>query len=66
MSQENPDALKCTNAEPGTYGHECGKPAQWQAAKPNGYTSTFCDRCRQDGTEARAYGNWTPYKEPTE
>ena len=20
---------KCHNAEPGTYGHECGKPAAW-------------------------------------
>ena len=55
---------RCTNAEPDTCGHECGKPAQWTAAKPNGYSSTFCDQCRQDGTEARAYTQWAPYKEP--
>ena len=55
---------RCTNAEPDTYGHECGKPAQWTATKPSGYTSTFCDQCRQQGSEARAYAQWTPYKEP--
>ena len=55
---------RCTNAEPGTYGHECGKPAQWQATKPNGYSSTFCNQCKQDGTEASRYNQWTPYKEP--
>lgn len=57
---------RCTNAEPGTYGHECGKPAQWQATKPNGYSSTFCEQCRQHGTEASRYNQWTPYKEPAE
>ena len=60
MKPENPDELKCTNAEPGTYGHECGKPAQWTAAKPNGYTSAFCTRCKHEGTEARTYSQWTP------
>ena len=24
---------KCHNAEPGTYGHECGKPATWIGGK---------------------------------
>jgi hypothetical protein len=57
---------RCTNAEPGTYNHECGKPAQWQATKPDGYTSTFCDQCRKDGTEASRYNQWTPYKEPAQ
>jgi hypothetical protein len=61
MNPENPDALKCTNAEPGTYGHECGKPAQWTATKPSGHTSAFCTRCKHEGTEARAYTNWTTY-----
>jgi hypothetical protein len=55
---------KCTNAEPGTYGHECGKPAEWQATKQNGYQSHFCSQCKQDGTEAQAYRQWTPYREP--
>jgi hypothetical protein len=61
MQLEKTDRLKCTNAEPGTYGHECGQPAQWTAAKPNGYTSAFCTRCKHEGTEARAYTHWTTY-----
>jgi hypothetical protein len=24
---------KCHNAQPGTYGHECGKPAEWLGTK---------------------------------
>jgi hypothetical protein len=52
--------LKCINSEPGTYNHECGKPAQWQATKPSGYTSHFCTNCKKDGTEARAYAIWNP------
>jgi hypothetical protein len=51
---------KCTNAEPGTYNHECGKPAQWKATKPNGFTTHFCDQCKHTGTEARNYSQWTP------
>jgi hypothetical protein len=51
---------KCTNAEPGTYNHECGKPAQWEATKPNGFTTHFCDQCKHTGTEARNYSQWTP------
>jgi hypothetical protein len=52
---------KCHNAELGTYGHECGKPAMWLATKPNGFQSGFCDACRYDGYEARtefANANW--------
>jgi hypothetical protein len=56
---------RCTNAEPGTYNHECGKLAQWEATKPNGFTTHFCDQCKQTGTEARPYTTWKPYKEPT-
>jgi len=55
---------QCQNAEPGTYGHECGKPAQWQATNANGHRAAFCDQCKQHGHEARAYNQWTPYKEP--
>ena len=55
--------MKCQNAEPDTYGHECGKPAQWTATK-NGHTAGFCDQCRQHGYEARTYSQWIPYKEP--
>jgi long-chain acyl-CoA synthetase len=28
---------KCHNAEPGTFNHECGKPAVWIGIKPNGF-----------------------------
>lgn len=55
---------RCTNAEPGTYGHECNKPAQWEATKASGFTTHYCDECKRTGTEARTYTQWTPYKEP--
>lgn len=51
-------ANKCHNAEPDTFNHECGKPAIWQATNANGYQSTFCDECKQHGTEARQYVEW--------
>lgn len=44
---------KCHNAEPGTYGHECGKPATWLGTDGNGFTSGFCDDCKQYGYEAK-------------
>jgi hypothetical protein len=55
---------RCQNAEPGTYGHECSKPAQWTATNNQGHTAGFCDQCKQQGHEARTYHQWTPYKEP--
>lgn len=54
---------RCQNAEPGTCGHKCSKPAEWQATNKNGHTATFCDQCKQTGYEARTYSQWTPYKE---
>jgi hypothetical protein len=51
---------RCQNAEPGTYGHECSKPAQWTATNKQGHTAAFCDQCRQQGSEARTYSQWTP------
>jgi hypothetical protein len=56
---------KCSNAEPGTFNHECGKPAQWTATKPNGFTSHFCTQCKHSGTEAQAYTQWTAHQEQT-
>jgi hypothetical protein len=50
---------KCHNAEPGTYNHECGKPATWLGTKNNGFTSGFCNECKQYGYEAKAYTTWT-------
>lgn len=48
----------CHNAEPGTYGHECGKPAKWLGTDRNGFTSGFCDDCKVDGYEARRMTDW--------
>jgi len=45
----------CHNAEPGTFGHECGKPAVWLGTKDNGFQSGFCDRCRHEGWERTGY-----------
>jgi hypothetical protein len=50
---------RCRNAEPGTYGHECGRPARWQATR-QGRLAIFCDDCKRDGTEARYFSNWSP------
>ena len=50
----------CQNAEPGTYGHECGQPAQWTATNKQGHSAAFCDQCKQHGHEARTYSQWTP------
>ena len=50
----------CHNAEPGTYGHECGKPAVWIGTAANGFESGFCDDCRRNGYEARNKKSWRP------
>jgi hypothetical protein len=52
---------KCHNAEPGTFGHECGKPATWLGTTPGGFMSGYCDRCKENGTEARRVGLWMPH-----
>jgi hypothetical protein len=51
---------KCSNAEPGTYNHECSKPAQWIGTNSHGHRAGFCDQCKRTGTEARNYSQWTP------
>lgn len=51
---------KCHNAEPGTYGHECGKPATYLGTNAKGYTSGFCDTCKARGWEARGVVTWSP------
>lgn len=69
---------KCHNAQRGTYGHECGKPAMWRASKvapalpgmgmpePYIFESCFCDDCRKYGHEARAYSGWSRLTPPGE
>ena len=49
---------KCHNAEPGTYGHECGKPAAFIGTTANGFRSGYCAACRDRGYEARGVVNW--------
>ena len=49
---------RCHNSNRGTYGHECGKPAEWLGTKRSGFTSGFCARCKVSGDEAREYGQW--------
>jgi hypothetical protein len=50
---------RCHNAEPGTYGHECGKPAKWiGTSAKSGHVSGFCQDCKDRGYEARHYGQW--------
>lgn len=48
----------CHNAETGTYGHECGKPATWIGTKPGGWQSGFCDRCKEHGAERHGFLIW--------
>lgn len=48
----------CHNAEPGTYGHECGKPAKWLGTSPGGFTSGFCNDCKANGYEAKRMTDW--------
>lgn len=55
---------KCHNAEPGTFGHECGRPAAWIGQQASGYRSGFCDACKTHGSEARTVVTWTPATKP--
>lgn len=49
---------KCHNANRGTYGHECGKPAVWLGTKRSGFTSGYCQRCKDTGDEAALCIAW--------
>lgn len=60
---------KCHNAEPGTYGHECGKQAEWIGTHPNGFRSGFCNACKLEGYEAKPITQWErapQYMTPTQ
>jgi hypothetical protein len=56
---------KCTNSEPGTFNHECGKPATWEGTHKGGYTQRFCSDCAQHGSEARGIVSWYDLTGPT-
>jgi hypothetical protein len=49
---------RCHNSEPGTFGHECGKPAEWIGTKPSGFRTGFCARCKEHGAEAKGPILW--------
>lgn len=49
---------RCTNAEPGTFNHECGKPAAFLGRHPSGHVQAFCADCRRRGWEARRVESW--------
>lgn len=48
----------CRNAEPGTFNHECGKPATWTGTRANGSVMRFCDHCKMHGYEATGFIAW--------
>lgn len=50
---------RCTNAEPGTFNHECGRPATWAGTRRSGHVQNFCDRCRAEGWERHGVVEWT-------
>ena len=56
---------KCHNAEPGTFNHECGKPATWRGTASTGFVSGFCDECKAEGYEARDIVVWTRLATPS-
>ena len=49
---------RCTNAEPGSYGHECVEPAGFIASNADGGQACFCSACKAHGSEARRYAHW--------
>ena len=49
---------RCTNAEPGSYGHECGEPADFIGSRADGGQSCFCFACKANGSEARCFSDW--------
>ena len=56
---------RCVNAEPGTFGHECGAPAIFIGTRIEGGTdASFCAECKEQGHEARRYGGWLQLKPP--
>jgi hypothetical protein len=57
---------KCHNAEPGTYGHECGKPAVWVGENRDMFRCGYCQDCKQFGHEARDVVHWHPYSQRNE
>ena len=49
---------RCTNAESGSYGHECGEPAGLIGSGADGDQSCYCSACKAHGYEARCFSDW--------
>jgi hypothetical protein len=49
---------RCHNAEPGTFNHECGKPATFIGIRSDGFASGFCEAYKSKGWEASRYTHW--------
>ena len=49
---------KCHNSEPGTFNHECGKPATWVGTTKTGWKCGFCSDCKARGWEAKDVVAW--------
>ena len=60
LFKSNDGTYRCRNAEPGTFGHECGKPATWVGVKESGYEASYCGSCKETGTEAKQSVDWRP------
>ena len=45
----------CHNANSGSYGHECGKPAELIGTNSNAFRTGFCAHCAKHGSESFAY-----------
>ena len=67
-------AGKCGYAPPGTYGHECGRPAKWaqKSPDPDGWLVFWCLRCDEcrtadgrDNWDMKPDG-WLPYDPDTQ
>jgi len=52
------NGARCVNAQPGTYGHECSKPATWIGTEKNGFQACYCAACKAHGYEARNVVKW--------
>jgi hypothetical protein len=63
------DDGKCSNAQYGSFNHECGKPAVWTGCFPPHnplekrylFYAARCDWCRHYGDERHGARSWEPY-----
>jgi hypothetical protein len=50
--------MRCVNAQPGTYGHECSKPAIWIGTTEKGFAACYCNARKEHGYEAKNVTTW--------